>query len=373
MRIAMIGHKRMPSREGGVEIAVEELAVRIAAKGHRVTCFNRRGKHVSGKQFGAAPVRHYRGVNIRHMPAIDVKGLAAITASVCASVCAAFGPYDVVHFHTEGPCATLWLPKLTGKRCVVTIHGLDHQRSKWGRLARKYILLGEKCAAAMADEIIVLSEAAEDYFHDAYGRRTVRIPNGTPKVTRQNACLIREKFGLGEETYFLYLGRITPEKGLDRLIDAYKRTATDKKLVIAGGASDSRDYFRALKEKAADCPDIIFTDFVQGEMLQELYSNAYAYVLPSDIEGMPLSLLEALSFGCCCLVSDIPENVSVAGGCGFTFRAGDTDDLAAQLRRISDDENAVQQCRQAAARRIKEMADWDEVVDRTLRLYERER
>ena len=175
LNICMLGHKRIPSREGGIEIVVEELATRMAAAGHQVTCLNRAGKHVSGKEFDAAALTEYKGVRIRKVLTLDKKGLAAMTASVTGALVAAFGRYDVVHFHAEGPCATLWLPKLFGKRCVATVHGLDHQRAKWGKFARTYIMLGEKCAVKFADEIIVLSRGVQQYFTDTYGRETVFI------------------------------------------------------------------------------------------------------------------------------------------------------------------------------------------------------
>ena len=370
MRIAMIGHKRMPSREGGVEIVVEELSVRMAQQGHNVTCFNRKGEHVSGRQYTTQQMTSYRGVRIKTVPTIDVRGIAAVTASFFASFLAAFGKYDVVHFHSEGPCIALWLPKLLGKRCVVTVHGLDHQRSKWGRLAKTCILAGEKIASAMADEIIVLSDAAQMYFSDTYGRETHLIPNGAAAMEARSAELIAKEYGLGKDDYVLFLGRITPEKGLDYLIDAYRRISTDKKLVIAGGASDSQEYFDSLREKAADLPGVIFTGFVQGQMLEELYSNAYLYVLPSDLEGMPLSLLEALSYGNCCLVSDIAENADVVGDCGDTFRRSDAADLADKLYALIAQPQRVGAYRRAAADRIQKMANWDDVVQKTLALYE---
>ena len=369
MRIAMLGHKRMPSREGGVEIVVEELAVRMAAQGHEVTCYNRRGHHVSGKVFNTQRQKEYRGVRLCTVPAINIKGIAAMTASLLASVRAAFGRYDVVHFHTEGPCATIWLPKLMGKRCIATIHGLDHQRSKWGRFARTYILLGEKAAARWADEIIVLSPGVQEYFRRTYGRETRLIPNGLPKIRRQVAELITQTYGVGKDGYILYLGRITPEKGVRDLIRAFRQVATDKKLIIAGGASDSAEHFRELRELASGDERIIFTDFVQGRMLEELYSNALVYVLPSEIEGMPISLLEAISCGNCCLVSDIPENKDVACCCGVTFRQGDAADLADKLQMLVSDPEQVARCRAAAVQRMENCCSWDEIVRRTMKLY----
>lgn len=369
MRIAMLGHKRVPSREGGVEIAVEELAVRMAAQGHEVTCYNRRGHHVSGKQFDAAQQDEHRGVRLKYVAAINMKGVAAMTASFFASIRAAFGRYDVVHFHTEGPCAMMWLPRLMGKRCIATIHGLDHQRSKWGRFARWYILRGEKCAVKRAHEIIVLSRNAQSYFQKQYGRETTLIPNGLPSMSNRDAELIREKYGLQKDGYILFLGRITPEKGVDYLLDAYRNIATDKKLVIAGGASDSQEYFRDLRRRAADIPGVIFTDFVQGDLLEELYSNAYVYVLPSDLEGMPLSLLEALSHGSCCLVSDIPENRDVVGECGAVFRQGSAEDLALKLQELLNAPERVEAFRKAVKENLHTMNSWDEVTARTLALY----
>ena len=182
MRIAMLGQKRIPSREGGVEIVVEELATRMVSLGHDVTCYNRRGHHVSGEQFDSKNLDEYKGVRLKSVPTVEKKGLAAMSSSFFAAIKAAFGKYDVVHFHAEGPCAMLWLPKLMGKRCVATIHGLDHQRAKWGNFASKYIMLGEKCAVKFADEIIVLSENVQQYFMKNYGRKTRFIPNGTTKA-----------------------------------------------------------------------------------------------------------------------------------------------------------------------------------------------
>ena len=307
LNICMLGHKRIPSREGGVEIVVEELSTRMIKAGHKVTCLNRAGKHVSGEEFGSDALSEYKGVRIKRVLTLDKKGLAAMTASVTGAIAAAFSRYDVVHFHAEGPCAMLWLPKLFGKRCIATIHGLDHQRAKWGKFARTYIMLGEKCAAKLADEVIVLSKGVQQYFEDTYGRKTVFIPNGVNKPELRQAQEIAEKFGLQKDSYLLFLGRLVPEKGIHYLIEAYQSLKTDKKLVIAGGISDTGEYGEALQKLAANNPNILFTGFVQGRPLEELYSNAYLYILPSDLEGMPLSLLEAMSYGNCCVTSDIEE------------------------------------------------------------------
>ena len=369
MKIAMLGHKRIPSREGGIEIVVEELSTRMAALGHEVTCLNRAGKHVSGKEYDSVALREYKGVRIRTVAALDKKGLAAMTASVTGAIAAAFGKYDVVHFHAEGPCAMLWLPKLFGKRCIATIHGLDHRRAKWGRFARAYILLGEKCAAGFADEIIVLSEGVRQYFQDTYGRKTVLIPNGVTKPEIREAAEIAEKYGLEKDSYILYLGRLVPEKGITYLIDAYKKVHTDKKLVIAGGSSDTQSFADALKVQAAEDARILFTGFVQGRLLEELYSNAYVYVLPSDLEGMPLSLLEAMSYGNCCVTSDIEECTAVTGEYGLSFPKGDCVALTGVLQRLCEEPQTVARYQEQAADYITGKYNWDTVTEQTLELY----
>lgn len=370
LRIAMLGHKRIPSREGGVEIVVEELAVRMAALGHAVTCFNRAGHHVSGKDFDRAPAKNYQGVRLRTVLTIDRKGLSALTSSFFAALRAAFGRYDIVHFHAEGPSAMLWLPKLMGKRCVVTVHGLDWARDKWkGGFASRYIRFGEREAARRADAIIVLSKSVQEYFQNTYHRSTVCIPNGVCRPERFEPRLIARQFGLETGGYLLYLGRIVPEKGLVYLIEAFKRISTNKKLVIAGGASDTEDYLAEIRTLAGDDPRIVFTGFVEGRLLGELYSNAYLYVLPSDLEGMPLSLLEAMSYGNCCLTSDIPELSEVVEDRGVTFRKGDVDSLAEKLLGLIADPDLVAHYRGGSASFVCAKYNWNDVVNKTLMLY----
>lgn len=369
LRIAMLGHKRIPSREGGIEIVVEELSTRMVQCGHDVTCYNRKGHHVSGEEFDGEKLSEYKGVRIKSVFTVQKGGLAAVSSSVFAAIKAAFGRYDVVHFHAEGPCAMLWLPKFFGKKCIATIHGLDHQRAKWGRFASWYIRFGEKCAVRFADEIIVLSKNVQSYFKEKYGCDTVFIPNGVSPAENKEAEEIITKFGLHKNDYILFLGRLVPEKGLRYLIEAYKQLETDKKLVIAGGSSDTAEFEAELKNMASGESEIIFTGFVQGRVLEELYSNAYLYVLPSDLEGMPLSLLEAMSYGNCCLTSDIPECADVINEYGFTFKKADIKDLTEKLQFLCDSPGKIEQCRASSSIYICNKYNWNDVVCETLKLY----
>ena len=370
LNIVMLGHKRIPSREGGVEIVVEELASRMVAAGHHVTCLNRAGTHVSGAEFTEDARKEYKGVRIRTVPTLDKKGLAAMTASVTGAIAATFSNADVIHFHAEGPCAMLWLPKLFGKRCIATVHGLDHKRAKWGKFARAYIMLGERCAVRFADQIIVLSRSVQQYFQDVYGRETVFIPNGVTRPEIREADLITSRFGLEKDGYILFLGRLVPEKGVHYLIEAFRRTETEKRLVIAGGTSDTDDYVCQLHEMADGDERILFAGFVQGRLLEELYSNAYLYVLPSDLEGMPLSLLEAMSYGNCCVVSDIPECTEVVDDKAVVFPKGDTEKLAKCLQALCVDNRKVINIKNLARDHICQKYAWDDVVNKTLELYQ---
>lgn len=369
LNIAMLGHKRIPSREGGIEIVVEELSTRMVKLGHQVICFNRKGHHVSGSEFDGSQLSEYKGVKLKAVWTIDKKGLAAMTSSLTAAINAAFGTYDVVHFHAEGPCAMLWLPKIFGKRCIVTIHGIDWQRAKWSGFASQYIKFGEKVAAKYADEIIVLSEGVQRYFKDTYGRKTVFIPNGVNRPVIRKPQLIKEKFGLDKDSYVLFLGRLVPEKGISYLIEAFKQIETDKKLVIAGGSSDTNEFLRSLKKLAEDDERIVFTGFVQGQLLEELYSNAYVYTLPSDLEGMPLSLLEAMSYGNCCVVSDIAECTEVVEDKAVIFHRSNVEQLKEKLQDLCDQPENVQSYKDSAADFICQKYNWDDVVDRTVALY----
>ncbi len=370
LSIGVLGHKRIPSREGGIEIVVEELYSRMVKQGHKVRCYNRKGHHVSGKDYDVQTnLKEYKGINLKYVPTINKKGLAAMSSSFFASLAVAFGKYDVVHYHAEGPCAMMWIPKLFGKKCVATVHGLDWDRSKWGGFATKYIKFGEKVAVKYADEIIVLSAGVQKYFKDTYGRETKFIPNGVNRPVIREAKLIKEKFGLEKDSYILFLGRIVPEKGLRYLVKAYKNLQTDKKLVIAGGSSDTDDFMNEIKTVVGNDERVIFTGFIQGEMLDELYSNAYIYTLPSDLEGMPLSLLEAMSYGNCCLTSDISECAEVVEDKAATFEKSNVEDLKAKLQELCDEPERVYNYKKEAADFICKKYSWDDVMQQTLQLY----
>jgi len=372
MKIAMIGHKRIPSREGGVEVVVDELATRLVARGYQVDAYNRYERSSSRKKAKYKPykpISSHNNIRTYNIKTFRSDKLNAIYYATSATIRALFRNYDIIHYHAEGPCILLRIPRFFGIRVVATIHGLDWQRAKWGGFASKMLKFGEKTAAKKAHEVIVLSVNVKEYFKATYNRDVTFIPNGIVKPEKQVPDIITAKYGLKGNDYILFLARLVPEKGLHYLIDAYSNVSTDKKLVIAGGYSQVNEYIEKIHNEINDNKNIISTGFIMGLELTELYSNAYLYVLPSDVEGMALTLLEAMSYGNCCLVSDIPENTEVVEDAALSFRKSDVADLKEKLEFLLSNPGEVEKYRQISSDFICNKYNWDDVVDQTEKLY----
>lgn len=368
MKIAIIGHKRIPSNEGGIEKGVEQHAVRMVARGHSVTVYNRGGHNVFGKEYDREKCKEYKGVKIVTIPTI--KGAASVPIySFLATLHAAICRYDCVSFRASGPCAMIPLAKFFGLRVVASLHGIDSQRDKWGGFASKYLEFGEKMAAKKADVCLVLSKNMKEYIDTRYHTNSVLFANGIDKPEYHKPEIIMKKYSLEKDNYILSLGRIVPEKGIHYLINAYRKCKTDKKLVIAGGAESNKDYYNQLLELAKGDERIIFTGFVVGQEIQELYSNAFVFVLPSNLEGMANSLLEAMSYGNCCLISDIPENTEVVNDKAEWFKKGDEISLQEKLQKLVDNPKIVQEYKSNAGKYILKKYSWDLIVDQMLRVY----
>ena len=372
MKVAMVGHKIIPSRRGGIEKVLTSLCPLLVEEGAEVTCYNRSSDKVENEYVGTVVDKKYCGVKLKKAFTLNARGVSAMMASFTAAIGAAFGKYDIVHFHAEGPCAAMWIPKLFGKKCVATVHGLDWQREKWGKgFASKYIKFGEKVMAKYADEIIVLSESAAKYFKDTYNRDTVLINNGIEKPDKKQADKIKELYGISKDEYICMVSRLTAEKGVHYLIDAYNSINTDKKLVIAGDTSDTDDYVELLKKMAEGNPNIIFTGFISGDVLDEIYSNAYLVALPSDIEGMSLSLLEAMAYGNAVLCSDIPENTLVVEDKAIHFKKSNISDLADKLQMLCDKQDIRDDYKKNAEEFILGKYNWNDVAKSTHNLYKK--
>lgn len=360
MKIAMIGHKRIPGREGGVEVVVEELTTRMAALEHKVVAYNRKNKSVK-------KMKEYKGVKVINVPTISKKSLDAVVYSFFASIRAAFAKYDIIHYHAIGPSAFLIIPKIFRKKIIVTVHGLNYKTPKWKGFGAKFIKFGEKITARYADRVIVLSKEQQEYFRNKYGRETTYIPNGTTLKEPLVANGINKKWGLNKDGYILFLSRIVPGKGLEHLVEAYKQIDTDLPLIVAGGTMFVDEFYDGIVASAKEDSRIKFIGFVSGDDLIELYSNAKLFVFPSEAEGMPMCLLEALSYNCPCLVSDIPENIEVGKEYAKYFKVSNVADLKEQLENCLKSECLIDNDSRSY---IQKNYDWDAVVRRTLNLYE---
>ncbi len=362
LRIAMIGHKRIPGREGGVEVVVESLATHMAAEGHSVTVYNRAGG-------GLRPSKAFRGVRVITVPTIYWGGLDALVSTVFATVHALFSRYDVIHYHAEGPCAVLWLPRLFGIRTVATIHGLDWTRAKWGRMARRFLRFGEAVAARHAGAVVVLTQSAQRYFQRCYACQAHVIPNGVDTPDAVNPSILRDGWGLTPGRYVLFLARIVPEKGLELLLRAFAGIETDMQLVIVGDFHPGDAYAKQMAALADADPRVVRTGFASGEALDALYAGACVYVLPSTVEGMPMTLLEAMAHGTRCLASGIEENVATGGACAEFFRQGDIADLRGKLAGILCGDTPRPCDAETMRRTVLAAHDWDAVTRATLAVY----
>lgn len=361
MKIAMLGHKRMPGREGGIEVVVEELTTRMAEIGHKLTVYNRhKKKYFSPKEF--------KGVKIVDVPTIERQSTDAVVYSFLASILAAFGKYDIVHYHAIGPSAFLFIPHFFRKKTIVTVHGLNYKTPKWKGFASKFIKFGEKIAVKYADHIIVLSHEQQKYFMEKYGRRTEYIPNGTVIYDMEPCKEIKEKYKLEHGGYLLYLSRVVPGKGLEYLLDAFKSLSVDIPLIIAGDTEYVPEFKKKIEAKVKQDPRVKLIGFVEGKILRELYSNAKLFIFPSEAEGMPMCLLEAMSYDCPCLVSNIPENLEVGQDYVVSFESKNVLDLQTKLKAILSGEIIVNH---KSRDYIQQNFSWDEVVKKTLECYEK--
>ena len=368
MKIAIIGHKRIPSNEGGIEKGVEQHATRMVSLGHDVTVYNRGGDNVFGSEYNGKKLKEYKGIKIVTIP--TVKGPACVPIySFLAVLHAAIKRYDCVSIRATGPCVMIPLAKFFRLRVVASLHGIDSQRDKWNGFASKYLEFGERMAATKADVCLVLSKNMKEYIDHKYNVNSVLFANGIDKPMKHTPEIIKQKYGLEKDKYILSLGRIVPEKGIQYLIEAFQNCKTDKKLVIAGGAESNKEYYNSLLELARGDKRILFTGYVFGQEVQELYSNAYIFALPSNLEGMANALLEAMGYGNCCLISDIPENTEVVNDKAVWFEKGNSNDLEVKLQHLLDKPNVVEKYKDEASNYILNKYSWDLVVDQMIRVY----
>ena len=362
LRITQIGSRGIPGHRGGVERVIEAVAPRLVRLGHDVT--------VCCASWSAYRQPEFEGVRLRFVGSVRSKYLDTFIRSALATIGEIFGAADIVHYHGSGSAPLALLARLAGKKVVVTIHGLDWQRQKWNILGHWFLRFGEWAAVRFPHRTVVVGPALKEIIDARFHADVTFIANGVERRTLRAPDRIR-RFGVTTRDYILYLGRLVPEKQCHLLIDAFRRLRSrgDMKLVIAGPAWHSVDYFESLRERASGDPAIVFTGEVDEDTLEELYSNCYAYVLPSTVEGMSLALLDAMAFGACVVASDISANADVVRTSGVLFRTGSGEDLTAKLDDLVAHPEAAAAYRTAARERMTSEYDWDTVARQWEALY----
>ena len=359
VRVAFIGGRGVVSKYSGIEAYYEEVGEHLARMGHAVTIYCR--------SYFTPDLGTYRGMRLVRIPTIRSKHLETVVHTVLSTLHAMGSDYDIVHYHALGPALFSFLPRLVGKKTVVTVQGLDWQRKKWGPLASWILRIGETAAVRLPNATMVVSRTLQEHFRSRHEAETVYVPNGTQLREKQRGrCL--ERWNLNPDDYVLFLGRFSPEKNCHLLIDAYQRIETSSQLVLAGGSSHTDSYMESLRQRKTERTH--FLDWVSGEALNELLTHAAIFVLPSDLEGLSLALLDAMGAGVCVLTSDIPENREVVDGAGFTFRAGDVADLARMLQLLLANPQMRAEAGNRARQRMQELYLWPRITGQIAQVYE---
>jgi glycosyltransferase involved in cell wall biosynthesis len=358
LRIAFIGGRGLVSKYSGIEAYYEEIGKTLTGMGHEVTAYCR--------TYFTPPGKEHNGMRVVRLPTIRSKHLETLVHTFLSTMHVLTQPCDVVHYHALGPALFSFIPRLTGKKTVVTVQGLDWQRKKWGRLASSVLHLGERGAVSLPTRTMVVSHVLQEHYRTGYGAKTSYVPNGGVLRDWHVPRKIME-WGIEPGNYILFLGRFSPEKGCHLLVEAYEKLQTDTTLVMAGASSYCPDYSRQLRTHTGG--RIKMLDWVSGETLDELLTNAMIFVLPSDLEGLSLALLDAMGAGLCVLTSDVAENREAVDGAGFTFRRGDVCDLADRLRFLIANPVVRDAAGQAAKRRIREHYQWPAIARQIEQVY----
>jgi len=360
MKIAFCVLKN-PSFGGGIEKYTFELGSRLVQRGHEVTVYSMR-------HYGRLP-REIRGMRIVGIPCVPVRCLEKLSASAMAAFHVMLnGKFDIVHLHHVGPGSFAWIPKLRGAKCVFQSHGLAWRSNPWGAGGSMFLHALERVAVRQCDARTGVSMAQCRYYRDRYGLDMTYMPAGAKVREKVEPREIR-RLGLSPNRYVLYVGRLSPEKGVHHLVSAFGRLATSCRLVLAGSACGGR-YEKELHALAGGDERIRFLGFVQGRPLAELFSSARIYVQPSELEGLSLALLEAMGYGVPCLVSDIPENLEAIGEDGWHFRNKDAAGLAERLNWMLAHPRRTLAAGERTRSRVREHYSWDRIADQCERLYE---
>ncbi|MFZ3044384.1 MAG: glycosyltransferase family 4 protein [Desulfatirhabdiaceae bacterium] len=365
-KIAVTGFRGVPATWGGIEHHCENLYSRLAERGYDITLYVR-------SYYTPAEITFYKGMKIKRLPTLNLKYTDALLHTLISVIHILFTNPDIVHIHGIGPCFFSWIPRLfrPNMKVFFTCHGLDWQRKKWPRWASRLIYLGELSAIRFAQHRIMVSRELQTYFDTTYGIKTSYIPNGIKPLAARSPDLIK-KWGLSEKSYFLCVGRMVPEKRLEDVIRAYLMKPRKSSLVIVGDNAASGHYMEELIQLSENQSSIFFIGYQYGSVLEELFSNTRAFVTASDLEGMPITLLEALSYGVMCITSVIgPHQELMRTLPGLTFPVWNIEALSACMDRAESlTKYQLDAFHEKAVAMISEQFSWDAACDAHDRLYQ---
>lgn len=360
MRIAYIAVKGVPIG-GGIEKLTEEIGVRLVAKGHKIRIY-------SSRDYGSHD-GHYRGMEIKTVASVNTKTLHKLSICYHATVdVLKRNDIDIVHVHAVGPSLFSIFPRLKGIPSVVQTHGMEWKRDKWGNIGKTFFKIADYSAIYFPNCTTSVSGVQKKYYKKKFGREVFHIPTGVNRVTCAAPYWIRE-IGLEPGKYILFAARLVEEKGAHLLIEAFRRLNTGMHLVIAGDAAHSEAYKKRLRKMSKGDSRIVFPGFLSGAPLNELFSNAYVFCLPSTIEGLPIALLEAMSYGNCCVASDIPENREALESHGYYFKNRSAGHLSEVLTRLIENPDQVMAKKKSARRHVLDNYSWDSIADKMETLY----
>nr|CAJ73313.1 similar to capsular polysaccharide biosynthesis glycosyltransferase CapM [Candidatus Kuenenia stuttgartiensis] len=365
LKIAYIGQRGVPPTFGGIERYVDEIVKRLPRDEVETYTYCRR--HYVENNF----VDYTKQLFV---PSLETKGFEAFSHSFFSAIDSFRHSFDIVHFQALGPSLFSCIPKIKGVKVVVTIHGLDWQRAKWGKGAKAVLKAGDWMAGHTASALISVSKRLKEYYENKYKTDVFFVPIGFSEPKFMEIDEMNRKFGIEPFKYILFLNRLVPEKGIHYLIEAFKGIKRDDfKLVIAGSAFQGDKYVVFIKELAKDDKRIVFTDYVTRDEMHELYSNAYFFALPSELEGMPAVVLEALSHKCPVLISDVEEIMDIVKTenrmYGFAHKNKDVGDIRAQIRFLLDHPELVEEMRQPGYDHVQKEYSWDKAVKMTYDVY----
>jgi glycosyltransferase involved in cell wall biosynthesis len=360
MKIAYIAVKGMPIG-GGIEKVTEEIGSRMVSKGHEVLVY-------SSRDYGTTDGL-YKGMQIKTVPSVNTKALHKLSICWHATLdvmrhCNA----DIVHVHAVGPSLFSIFPRMVGIPTVVQTHGIEWKRDKWGLIGKTFLQLSDYTVVYFPSKATSVSKVQQAYYKQRFKTDVAYIPNGVSPKERRQADWILEQ-GLEPNKYLLFAARLVEEKGAHYLIEAFRDLNTDMKLVIAGDAAHAESYKAHLRDLASGDPRILFPGFISGAPMEELFSNAYLFCLPSTLEGLPVALLDAMNYGNCCVSSDIPENLEAIEEYGYTFKNRDVHDLRRVLADLIEHPNKVHEKKSPALEQVRKNYSWDSVADQMEALY----